>query len=55
MNSINETGKAFFTHTKLNDRVVLRMSIGQTHTEEKHVSEMWNLLQKYAAELIGSE
>jgi aromatic-L-amino-acid decarboxylase len=55
MNAINQSGNAFFTHTKLNGQVVLRMSIAQTNTEVKHVREMWNLLQKYAAELIDSD
>jgi aromatic-L-amino-acid/L-tryptophan decarboxylase len=45
MNSVNATGKAFFTHTKLNGQVVLRMSIGQTHTEVEHVNETWELIQ----------
>lgn len=44
MNAVNETGKAYFTHTRLNDQVVLRMSIGQTHTEEKHVKDTWELI-----------
>lgn len=46
MNTVNETGKAYFTHTKLNDQVVLRMSIGQTNTEEKHVKATWDLIQE---------
>ena len=54
MNAINESGEAFFTHTKLNGQVVLRMSIGQTHTEEKHLEKMWKLLRKYAAQLHES-
>jgi aromatic-L-amino-acid decarboxylase len=52
MNAVNETGKAFFTHTKLNDRIVLRMSIGQTHTEEKHVKETWKLIQNTANKIL---
>lgn len=51
MNSVNETGKAFFTHTKLNDRVVLRMSIGQTNTEEEHVRKTWELILKTVEKL----
>ncbi len=51
MNVVNETGKAYFTHTKLNGQVVLRMSIGQTNTEEKHVKETWNLIQETAKNL----
>jgi aromatic-L-amino-acid decarboxylase len=51
MNTINETGKIFFTHTKLNNHVVLRMSIGQTYTEEKHVQEAWKLIQETAGNI----
>ncbi|WP_372933771.1 pyridoxal-dependent decarboxylase [Mariniphaga sediminis] len=51
MNAVNETGKAFFTHTKLNGQVVLRMSIGQTYTEEEHVKQTWNLIQKTAGRM----
>ena len=52
MNAVNQTGKAFFTHTKLNGQVVLRMSIGQTHTEEKHVKATWDLIQEVAESLL---
>ena len=53
MNSVNETGKAYFTHTKLNNKVVLRMSIGQTHTEKRHVKATWELIQKTAKDLTN--
>lgn len=51
MNAVNATGKVFFTHTKLNGQVVLRMSIGQTHTEEKHVKAAWDLILETARKL----
>jgi len=51
MNSINETGKIFFTHTKLNNQIVLRMSIGQTNTEEEHVRNAWEIIQNTASRL----
>ena len=51
MNAVNTTGKAYFTHTKLNGQVVLRMSIGQTNTEEKHVKATWDLIQETAQKL----
>ncbi len=51
MNAVNTTGKAYFTHTKLNGQVVLRMSIGQTNTEEKHVKATWDLIEKIAKEI----
>ncbi len=51
MNTINESGKLFFTHTKLNGQVVLRMNIGQTHTKEKHVKNAWELIHETANKL----
>ncbi len=51
MNAVNATGKAYFTHTKLNGQVVLRMSIGGTLTEEKHVKATWDLIKKTAKKL----
>ncbi|HSM47970.1 MAG TPA: pyridoxal-dependent decarboxylase, partial [Draconibacterium sp.] len=51
MNAVNATGKAYFTHTKLNGQVVLRMSFGQTNTEEKHVKATWDLIEKIARDM----
>jgi len=51
MNTINESGKIYFTHTKLNGQVVLRMNIGQTHLEEKHVRNAWKLIRETALKL----
>ncbi len=51
MNTINESGKIYFTHTRLNDQVVLRMNIGQTNLEERHVKNAWELIQEAARSL----
>jgi len=51
MNTINESGKIYFTHTKLNGQIVLRMNIGQTHLEEKHVKNAWDLIQETVKKL----
>ena len=51
MNAVNATGKAYFTHTKLNGQVVLRMSIGQTNTEEKHIKATWDLIRQTAGSI----
>lgn len=51
MNAVNATGKAYFTHTKLNGQVVLRMSISQTNTEEKHLKATWELILEMAESL----
>jgi aromatic-L-amino-acid/L-tryptophan decarboxylase len=51
MNAVNQTGKAYFSHTKLNNQVVLRLCIAQTNTEEKDVKETWNLIKETAKKL----
>ncbi len=48
MNNINQTGKVYFTHTRLNGRIVLRLSIGQTHTTTKHVQMVKDLLIQFS-------
>lgn len=45
MNRLNESGDIFLTHTKLNDQVVLRMSIGSIYTQRQHVENAWELIQ----------
>jgi aromatic-L-amino-acid/L-tryptophan decarboxylase len=44
MHGINSTGKALLSHTKLNDKLTLRLSIGNIRTTEKHVRQVWDLL-----------
>ncbi len=48
MDELNESGKLFLTHTKLDGKLALRMSIGQTHTERRHVERAWELIQALA-------
>ena len=48
MNRLNESGKLYLTHTKLNGRLALRMAIGQTMTEERHVENAWKRIQDAA-------
>jgi aromatic-L-amino-acid decarboxylase len=40
----NDSGRAWFTRTTLDDRSVLRISIGARTTERRHVLEAWELL-----------
>jgi len=48
MNRLNESGKLYLTHTKLNGRLALRMAIGQSMTEERHVRAAWQRIQDSA-------
>jgi len=44
MHGVNANGKALLSHTKLNDKLTLRLSIGNIRTTEKHVKQVWDLL-----------
>jgi aromatic-L-amino-acid decarboxylase len=46
MNEINASGKAYLSHTRLNDRFTLRLSIGNIRVEERHIKKVWNLLNE---------
>ncbi len=54
MDTINQEGKLFFSHTVLNDRFVLRMSIGQTHTDWCHIETAWAIISETAKKLSAS-
>lgn len=45
LNAVNAGGEVFLSHTKLNDRYVMHLAIGNIRTEEKHVARAWELLQ----------
>ena len=47
---LNATGQAYLTHTKLDGKYTLRLVVGQTHTEERHVAQAWALIRELAEE-----
>ncbi len=46
--AINESGRAYLTHTVLDGRTVLRAAIGAVRTEPRHVDELFALLDQHA-------
>ena len=52
--SVNATGKAYLTHTRLRGRVVLRVGIGNIATEERHLDAFWELVRKAARTAAGN-
>jgi len=50
LKKINDSGKIFLTHTKINGKYVLRMVIGQTNVEQRHVDQAWELLRVLSSE-----
>jgi len=54
METLNDSGKLYLTHTKLNGKFTLRMVIGQTRQQEHHVRSAWELIKTTAAQLPKS-
>lgn len=50
---LNTTGKIFLTHTKLNGKYTLRVSVAGTLTEQRHVEKAWELIVETAAVCIA--
>jgi aromatic-L-amino-acid decarboxylase len=53
MERLNRSGDLYLTHTKLNHRFTLRMSVGQTNTQPRHVQNAWKRIQAEADSLTG--
>lgn len=51
LEGINSSGEAFMSHTKVNGKYVLRMVIGQTYVEKKHIEKVLNLIRNKAVEI----
>jgi aromatic-L-amino-acid decarboxylase len=50
MDRLNGSGELFLTHTRLDGRLILRMSIGAAGTEHRHVVQAWGAISRAAAE-----
>ncbi len=46
MNEINASGEAYLSHTKLNGKFTLRLSVGSIRVEERHLRKVWDLLNE---------
>jgi aromatic-L-amino-acid decarboxylase len=54
MHSVNQTGEMYISHTKLHDKVTLRLAIGNLKTQRSHVARAWELLQHHLATMKES-
>jgi aromatic-L-amino-acid decarboxylase len=48
MERLNHSGDLYLTHTKLANRTTLRLCVGQTNTEARHVERAWKRIQEEA-------
>lgn len=51
MHAVNATGDVYLSHTRLRDRLTLRIAVGNIRTEERHLARAWELLREHAARL----
>ena len=50
MNEINASGEAYLSHTKLDGKFTLRLSVGSIRVEERHLQKVWDLLKSKISE-----
>lgn len=55
MDRLNKSGDLYLTHTRLNDRIALRLCVGQTKTELRHVEQAWKRIREEASILDGAK
>lgn len=51
--SINASGRAYLTQTKLHGRTVMRIGLGNVLTTERHLRNVWNLIQSAVGEVAA--
>lgn len=52
MDRLNASGDLFLTHTKLNGKLTLRLCVGQTNTQARHVEKAWKRIQEEATKVL---
>lgn len=50
---LNQSGKLYLTHTKLDGLFTLRFCVGQTYTERRHVQRAWKQIQDEVQGIAG--
>jgi aromatic-L-amino-acid decarboxylase len=48
LDRLNRSGDLFLTHTKVKGKITLRLCVGQTHTQARHVQKAWNRIREEA-------
>jgi aromatic-L-amino-acid decarboxylase len=51
LDRLNASGRLYLTHTRLNDRLTLRLSVGTSRTEQRHLREAWRFIRVTAESL----
>ena len=52
LDMINESGEAYLSHTRIENKFVIRVVIGQTYVEQRHVDDLFKILIRYKESMI---
>ncbi len=52
LDAIRDSGELFLTHTRLDGKYTIRIVIGNTNVEQRHIDEAWALIQDKAKRLV---
>jgi aromatic-L-amino-acid decarboxylase len=55
MDRLNQSGELYLTHTRLDGQLTLRLCVGQTHTDYRHVERAWQRIQEVATSISEEE
>ena len=53
LEAVNASGEAYLSHTRLNDRHVLRLAVGNAATTEQDVHVAWSVLLRESSRLAS--
>jgi len=53
MECLNHSGDLYLTHTKLDGKLTLRLCVGQTNTQERHVERAWRRIREEAEKVAA--
>jgi aromatic-L-amino-acid decarboxylase len=53
LDAVNASGDVFLSHTRLDQRFVLRLAVGNLRTTESHVARAWELLKQHTAQSVS--
>jgi len=54
MDRLNRSGDLYLTHARLNDRLTLRLCVGQANTTARHVERAWQRIREEAEKFMSS-
>ncbi|MGE5435877.1 MAG: pyridoxal phosphate-dependent decarboxylase family protein, partial [Syntrophothermus sp.] len=51
MNNLNDTGRIYLSHTKVNNKFMIRFVVSGLRQEERHITEAWKLIKEESGKI----